>query len=397
MPDSEINDDVAGSLVEDTENPSSVSERAQVLLGERFVDVQVSPDHSQYIVGVLNLHPDEVGGLEKRLSGPAPVTVVSRDVPRKEVEAARMAVENAVLKSDVAFTAISSDLQDGVVNLLVPTEKTVDQAASLVQSSLPGVQTVVPVEGGGSDIVVNPSEPSAIVEVRISDLEGKLTEEYSNTSPYRAGKFVAIDNGTGQNCTTSWLMAKNGNNFGSSAGHCGDNGSRVYFGGENKGDVQWNQFQAGRPNDIRADVLLFDLGNGGLKSLYRSTTINRDVTGKYAQSDMVSGWRTCTRGAFTGDQSCGDLKPNWVDVTFTLSGKTFKNMYCWQWEPANGYTNIPGDSGAPTYRVRANESVWAAGILSSIIDTDNDGIINASCFTGINEALTQLGANLQTQ
>ena len=154
----------------------------------------------------------------------------------------------------------------------------------------------------GSLVVAAVKDASSTPVIAVRVMEGVLLEETANEAPYRAGKYVRVASSS-NNCTTSWFVKKNGINWGMTAGHCGPNGSGVHFAGVQKGDIQWNQLFADTP--ALADAALFDLGAGGTAYLYRSTTINRAVTGKYNNGDLVAGFRTCTRGAFTGDQVCG--------------------------------------------------------------------------------------------
>ena len=384
-------------LVEDLENPSDVAKRAEALLGARYVDVSINSSHTSFVVGVLDLAPDEARELEADLSGEALVSVEGRTVSSSAVDSLRRTVEEAVLKSDLPYSVIGSNLQDGSVLVGIDEASMVPDAVELLSSELPGWKAEDKA-GDGVDLVPGASGKAA-VHVRVVGT-GRLTESKFD-GPYRAGKAVGINVGANYSCTTGWFMHKNSKNFGSTAGHCArpvGNGASSYFAGSFKGDVQFDQFDAGKPNNIKADVLLYDLGNGGTRTLFRSPTLNRDVTGQYGLGDMVAGWRTCTRGAAWDEQSCGNLRANYVDATITADGFTLKNQYCWKWEPENDYRNIDGDSGAPVYRVRANESVWAAGIHSSIQDyASGDPGYDTSCFTGIVQVLNELDANLATQ
>ena len=387
-----------GGLVEDIENPSAVVKRAEALLGERYVDTRINGEHTAYVVGVLNLTDQEAPALERQLSGSAPVVFEARTVPVRNVTSVRNAVEQAILKSGTPFSVIGSNPEDGAILVGVPTSEDIEAAARIAADTLPDERRLSEAQGTGIDLV-SKSALEPVVRIRVISGEGQLTESPFE-APYRAGKAVGIDIGSsGYNCTTGFFMHKNGKNFGSTAGHCGNssNGDETYFAGDLKGDVQFNQFDAGAPDNVLADVLLFDLGQGGTRTMYRSSTLNRDVTGKYDLNDFVAGWRTCTRGAAWGDQSCGDLRQNYVDVTIHAEGNTIRNQYCWAWEPANDYGNMLGDSGAPVYRVRPNESIWAAGLHSSIKNLAGGPATDSSCFTGINQVLNQLDANLATQ
>src|SRR5690625_2584702 len=64
------------------EPAAHVRDRAQNLLGERYVDLWITPDQTSYVVGVHDVLPKEVARLESAIAEVAPVMVVNRPISR---------------------------------------------------------------------------------------------------------------------------------------------------------------------------------------------------------------------------------------------------------------------------------------------------------------------------
>lgn len=382
--DSDTKSEYEWSIV-DVVSPSEITAQAQEQFGERYVDVSITSDQSGYVVGVLDLTAEEAS--VARFPADAPVALESRLVPRGSTEALTGVVQAAFANDNMGLVLIGHDYAIGEVLLVAGDGANIEAIVNRVQAITPGEDRET-TDGSG---VIRLTTTSDVASVTIKSGDS-VDDEAADVAPYRAGKYLAVGAGN-NNCTTGWYFRKNGINWGSTAGHCGTNGTNVYFAASQRGDVQWNQLYAGNPAPV--DVSLFDMGNGGTAYLYRSTTINREVTGKYDNSDFVAGFRTCTRGAFTGDQSCGNLKAGYIDVQIwsDTANKLINNAYCWDME---GTGPQGGDSGAPVYRVRANESVWAAGMHKGRMDTDGDDVLDAACFMGIGAILNHTNTTLQT-
>ncbi len=129
----------SAGLVEDVENPSAVVSRAKALLGDRYVDVSINADHTAYIVGVLDLKPDEAQRLGEQLSGPAPVVVAPRAVTAQAVMVLRRQIEQLVqgLDSSIEFTVLGSNPADGSVLVGVSDEESLAGAGAFLRSQLP--------------------------------------------------------------------------------------------------------------------------------------------------------------------------------------------------------------------------------------------------------------------
>ena len=370
--------------------PSKIEEGAKALVGDRFVDIEISENQQNYVIGVLEASPDEAEKFSALLSSEVPVTVETRTVSRPETEALYGEVW-AGLKSTKPGTAliVGRDYATGTITIIANGTDALDAIDEVASAALPGSEQKA-TQDGATVFISSEGSDSTSISVQV----GSMTElEADDEAPYRAGKLLAVGAGN-NNCTTGWFMHKNGNNFGLTAGHCGQNNSNVYFAADQKGDVQNNQLWANDPAHV--DASLFALGGGGTKTLYRSSTLNRDVTGEYANDDLDGGFRICVRGAFTGDQSCGDIKGAYTDVPTwsSIANRYVNNSWCWDTE-SPGITN--GDSGGPVYRVRPNESVWAAGLIRSGISTDTDPTYEIGCFNPIATAENFLNATLAKQ
>ncbi len=154
-------------LVEDIENPSAVVRRARELLGDRFVDVSINDDHTSYIVGVLNLTPEEMPSLGEELSGPAPVTVAFRAVSAEAIADLRTQIEQLIkgLDSSVDVTLIGSNEADGSVLVGVSDDEGVIAAAAFLRSQLPQWQVT---DRGAHSIRLatgSPSDPQVLIRV----------------------------------------------------------------------------------------------------------------------------------------------------------------------------------------------------------------------------------------
>jgi hypothetical protein len=368
--------------------PSKVEEAAREALGGRFVDVRLVNDGQAYEVGVLGLQDGESESLAKLILPAVPIAFQNRTVSAEEVRALADQLSETLAKDRRGVDLIAPDLNTGSVVLGVGSEEQLEAATSFATNFLSDHFGTAKVEDPTSrafpdaEVVVSTGQANVPTVALFVSRETESEGPYE--APYRAGKYVRVGS-SNANCTTSFFVGMNQKNWGMTAGHCGNNGSNVHFGGDQKGDIQWNQL-FGHANP-KADVALFDLNNGGTATMYRSSTLNRDVTGQYSNNELVDGLRVCSRGAFTGDQSCGDIYLEDADTWSSTVEKYVANGWCYTWDP---YGNVLGDSGAPVYRVKPNESINAAGVLRSIG-------INHSCMTSIGASLNQLGgANLKT-
>lgn len=66
------------------------------------------------------------------------------------------------------------------------------------------------------------------------------------------------------------------------------------------------------------------------------------------------------------------------------------HTWCINWDAR------PGDSGGPVYRVNADNSASAAGIVSFIIVENENPIFGDMCFTSIEWSLAELNGSLVT-
>ncbi len=368
--------------VVDVESAGTVRERAQQVLGDRFVEIWVTPDQLSYSVGVHNLEPSEKTGFEDLISGKTPVTIVDRPVSRAELDQFAEEIGDITNQLESTISSYGLDYEAGVV-LISTSESQFDEVAEDLEEHSNIVvrteddRTVMTSDGVA---ISGYSEPQVVV-VTTEHSE----EEGASENPYRAGKYISVG-GSKANCTASFTVLKDSKRYGLTAGHCGKNSSSVTFAGTSRGAITSNTLWAASP--AVADASIFRMEKNSTAVLYRSSTINRDVTGKYKTSDLVKGFRVCTRGAFTADQSCGPISQVNVTTYSDTANRNVKNGYKWTWDP---YGTKKGDSGAPVYRVQSDGSVKAVGVHRS------GNTVNSSTFTPIDVVLKQTGTTLVTR
>lgn len=101
--------------VADIESPSSITHRAEHLLGNRFVETRINPDRSTYVVTVLNLKPDEEGEILAKLERQAPVELRQGMVPTAKTMALRHEIERAFIRHSSNAQLVGSNAAGGYV------------------------------------------------------------------------------------------------------------------------------------------------------------------------------------------------------------------------------------------------------------------------------------------
>jgi V8-like Glu-specific endopeptidase len=352
------------SVIE-TESPSQVRRRAEDLLATRFVDIWLADEEQSYVIGVTSLREGESEALAKALTRSAPLTIVEVPVERRELEE----VLDRVLQvlQDQRFSAAWVDYTQGAIRVTVPTVGG-EEAKSAIGS----------VELAGSRESTSTSAPQILVSE-----EDLPEEEDVSVNPYRAGKRLSIGQTQG-NCTTGFLVKKNGLEYGLTAGHCGPNGTSAQFAAIIRGNIQNNTLWASNP--ANSDAALFRMANNGTPTFYRSPSKMIDVEASFATPDIVVGLNVCTKGSFSPDRTCGRVTAVKVTTFSNTAGRDVKNGYRWSW--AQGAGTVPGDSGAPVYRTLSNGNVVAVGVHRA------GNLTDTSVFTPIRIVLAETGSNL---
>lgn len=360
---------------------SVVRARVEKAVGDRFVEIWITPDQKSYVVGIYNLKAGEKKSLEKEVQGIAPVQLVNRDVSRVELEKLGAEIEKLVEAQGIPISSFGLDYEAGAVLVGLETVKPSDVMEQLNKEMKLQGKVHLGSDGHSMRDGAARFEPGG---ARVIVFNDALTPEESPTaSPFRAGKRLTI--GSSGWCTAGYTVTKNGMRYGLTAGHCGVNGTSVTFAGVRQGNIQNNSLYAANP--ANSDAAVFKLNSSSMVFLYRSSTINRKVSGLYASAELVKNLRVCTRGSKTGDQSCGPITQTRIQTVYSGSGKRVNNGWRWRWDP-NGTQG--GDSGAPVYRVQADGSVKAAGIHRA-----GDGS-STSVFTSIKIVLSDTGSSLLT-
>lgn len=363
----------------DVEPAGVVRDHAIAALGERFVELWITPDQRSYVVGVHNLDDSEVPRLEREVTSVAPLRFENRPVSRSALDEFAESAYQIALETSAEVDSFGVDYEAGVVTISTP-EHEYEQMLQTLRE-----QTGAAHSWTDSSLMENGVASSAYDTPRVVLFGLSVAEEESSTAnPYRAGKYLAVA-GTTHNCTTSFTVTNGGNRHGLTAGHCGKNGSSVYFAGTKRGNIKNNTLWAANP--ALGDASLFSMTSNTTAYLFRSSTLNRKVSGSHPTSDLVKHLQVCTRGAFTNGQSCGPLSQINITTYSNTASRNVKYGYGWTWDPGG---TQGGDSGAPVYRVQADGSVKAIGVHRA-----GNGS-NTSFFTPIRVVLTQTGSILVT-
>lgn len=215
--------------------------------------------------------------------------------------------------------------------------------------------------------------------------------------PYEAGLELTLTDGAfvGQ-CTSAFTIfsAATSQFYGTTAGHCGDTGTAVAIGATGISNIGTNSLWNREPSNSDAARFFIpsvaqtdDVYTGGVNG-------HRDVNGQINNAGLVAGTRLCYQGITSGNNNCGNIRNDWVDLAVTLEvdgvNHTINHTWCIDWDAR------PGDSGGPVYRVNADNSATAAGIVSFIIVESQNPVFGDMCFTSIEWSLAELNGTLVT-
>ncbi len=101
--------------VADIESPSSITHRAEHVLGIRFVETRINPDRSTYVVTVLNLKSGEEGAILAKLQRQAPLELRRGLVPTAATLALRHRIESAFMRQSSNAQLVGSNAAGGYV------------------------------------------------------------------------------------------------------------------------------------------------------------------------------------------------------------------------------------------------------------------------------------------
>lgn len=370
--------DEPDTSITSTEEPGAVAERAVRVLGDRFVTISVNEGQRSFTVHVLNLDPGEVDELTKSIRGIYPVQLVDAAVPSGEVDRLLEVVEKYAYANPGLIQMFGAAYDRDAVKVVASDEKALSEALEGIRATAGDATRLSPVSKDRIAV-------SGFAANIVTDTSTLKEQESDTDSPYRAGKMIRI-NASSYNCTAGFLMKKDGLAYGSTAGHCGMNGSTSWFGGGFRGNVQNNTLWAANP--ALADASLFRMVSGGTAYVRRSAALEASpVTSTIAATTLTYGTRTCTRGSFTGGERCGNLVDVNVQTYSNIASRYVRNGYCWAWEVAMSTTG--GDSGAPVYQI-ASGNIKAAGMHRT-----GDGL-GTSCFTSITAVMSFTGSTVWT-
>lgn len=220
-----------------------------------------------------------------------------------------------------------------------------------------------------------------------------LDDSRTDYPPYKAGKEARIP----ERCTTGFTVRRVRDYYGTTAGHCSlqiDDEVRVgsSFGdGVFVGFVDRNRYNGQNP--VTADVASYTLENDhATRRIYTGGDLgHRTVTKRFDSHGWSYETSLCFQGATSGAHNCGVIEsfisrtdiPVGVDPNGIPKYKTYRDVICF----AASDRSDPGDSGGPVYKVRADESAKAAGIVWGHINED-------TCFSKIGHVLAELDAVL---
>jgi hypothetical protein len=261
-----------------TEEPGVVVERAVHVLGERFVTISVNEDQRSFTVHVLNLDPSEVDELTESISGIYPVHLVDAAVSSADVDRLLEVVETFAYANPGLIQMFGAAYDRDAVKVVAGDDTALAEALAGIRATAGAATRLSPVSK-------NRIAVSGFAAAIVTDT-WTLTEQESDTdSPYRAGKKIRIAAGS-YNCTAGFLMKKDGLAYGSTAGHCGMNGSTSWFGGGYRGNIQNNTLWATSP--ALADASLFQMVSGGTAYVRRSAALEAAVNGAGTWSTSIS-------------------------------------------------------------------------------------------------------------
>jgi hypothetical protein len=368
----------ADTSITSTEDPGEVIARAEQVLGERYVTISVDEARQAFTVYVLNLEDREVEGLGQAIRGEYPVTFENAVVSQDDVDQLLDVVAKYADANPGVLQLFGAVYQKGAVMAVAADSRSLSTA-------LEGIRSEAGAAARLSELSDDRFALSGFRATLLTDT-WSLTEEESNSdAPYRAGKSLRVASGS-FNCTTGFLMKLDGLAYGSTAGHCGQNGSTTWFGGASRGNIVENTLWARNP--ALADASLYRMASSGTAYVRRSSTLEASpVTSTIAATTLQYGTRTCTRGSFTGHERCGNLTLVNVQTYSNTAGRNVGNGYCWAREVADSTRG--GDSGAPVYQI-ASGNIKAAGLHRSGNGTDT------SCFTSITAVMSFTGATVWT-
>lgn len=193
-----------------------------------------------------------------------------------------------------------------------------------------------------------------------------------DTNPYYGGALIGQPTGT---CTSGFAWVSGSTSMMLSAGHCFKTGGNATVDGTTIGYVtsaSRENWQSGTgtvylsgQSTYRGDISLITM-SGGATSTARiysgssTSSTSRSVAVMWSRSP-VNGDLFCTGGAYSGEV-CG-WRVQSVGVNHTYStGEVVRHAT--QTYYREGWCVRPGDSGGPTYTVRADNAVAAKGIIS---------------------------------
>jgi len=159
--------------VADIESPSSITHRAEHVLGNRFVETRISPNKSTYVVTVLNLKPQEEGKILAKLERQAPVELRRGMVPTAQTLALRHRIERAFVQESSNAQLVGSNAAGGYVLIGAADRPAMRALTKTIKTVTVGADNVA---WRGRHVVItpaakDPSTPYVVVElVGVSEL-----------------------------------------------------------------------------------------------------------------------------------------------------------------------------------------------------------------------------------
>lgn len=373
------------------------------LLGDRFVEVWLTPAQDHFVVGVLDLQADELAGFEAELSKIAAVEVVNRDVSRQELD--DLAAKTlANLQEDVEPVSFGILYDKGVVLASVrPADVAKAKAVAELLNGPSNVLTGNTARAATRQLSSFVPEKPTIAIAEQADLPQLQESHYS--APFKGGKQLLRKSGSKWygNCTAGVLLRGGTdpqNAYGLTAGHCGPSGQQMAIGyahGADEGTAAMtlgslqNNTIWGVHSSVHADAAVFGVPNGNslTPSIYINNSLSRTVVARTEAAAPYS--RVCVSGSVTTSELCGTITLTNQDTVF-LPGSdnishTVHHTYWVQWD--NGAATQKGDSGSPIYAVNPDGTAIVVGILSG-------GNSTHTTFSSIWWSLNLTGTHIRT-
>ncbi|MCL2804001.1 MAG: FG-GAP-like repeat-containing protein, partial [Micrococcales bacterium] len=330
---------------------SLITEEAEVVLGERYVDLWMAEDQLGFVVGVVGLTEQDQAWANE-WSDIARLTLVDSEFSRAELDAAAEQALEAVGEDAVS---VGVDYRDGQVLLGVEDE--------VVEEALAAVDEVDGLEAVEDGVVAELAGDEIPVEVSVEEVPmptEAISGESIDTGPLRAGKRIYNVTQGGSYCTANVLVTKGTARQMISAGHCGAAGNTVRYAGANLGTIQSSSWYAAKNGaEIVGDAASHAAPTTARASLFRTPTQAWNVVG---WGDAIVGAVVCSRGVSSGVEKCGVVKA--VGLRIEMGSRYVDpGMRYLKNTVAVAMPTIPGDSGGPLY-YKGIDSMVVVGILS---------------------------------